>query len=104
MFCHTASRFWPYRVGEAANLTSIFFTPIYTPTHPNIIRLRPIRLDDDPLEIPLRQGILRHDPTPGHPLAYLEQNPAYGTARPFNLQAKSRRPSPGREGEEPDPS
>jgi hypothetical protein len=41
---------------EAANLTSIFFTPLLTPTHPNIIRLRPTRLDEDPREIPIRQA------------------------------------------------
>jgi hypothetical protein len=32
-------------------------TPIFTPTHPNIIRLRPTRLDEDPREIPIRQAL-----------------------------------------------
>jgi hypothetical protein len=36
------------RLLEAANLTSTFFTPIFTPTHPNIIRLRPTRPDEGP--------------------------------------------------------
>ena len=56
-------------------------TPIFTPTHPNITRLRPTRLGGDPPEIPVCQGIVRHHPTPGHPLAGLEQNPAYRTAQ-----------------------
>jgi hypothetical protein len=30
---------------KPANLTSILFTPIFTPTHPNILRLRPTPLD-----------------------------------------------------------
>jgi hypothetical protein len=36
---------------KSANLTSIFFTPIFTPTYPNITRLRPTRLDEDCPEI-----------------------------------------------------
>ena len=59
-------------------------TPIFTPTHPNFIRLRPTRLDEYHPEIPLWQGIIRHQPTPGHTLAGLEQNPAYGTALTFS--------------------
>jgi hypothetical protein len=66
---------------KSANLTSIFFTPIFTPTYPNITRLRPTRLDEDCPEIPIRQGILRHQPAPGHLIASLEQNSAYGTAQ-----------------------
>jgi hypothetical protein len=38
------------RVLEAANLTSTL-TPIFTPTHPNIIRLRPTRPDESSSEI-----------------------------------------------------
>ncbi len=45
-------------------------TPILTPTDPNITRLRPTRLDEDPPEIPVWQGILRHDWTPGHSLRH----------------------------------
>jgi hypothetical protein len=60
-------------------LTSIL-TPLLTPTDPNITRRRPTRFDEDTLEIPVWQSILRHDSTPRYPLASLEQNPAYGTA------------------------
>jgi hypothetical protein len=49
----------------------------------SIVRLRPTRFDEDPLEIVLCQGILRHEPAPGYPLASLEQNPACRTARTF---------------------
>jgi hypothetical protein len=48
-------------------------TPIFTPTDPNTGRLRPTCLDEEPREIPLCQGILRHQPVPGLPLADLEQ-------------------------------
>ena len=40
----------------------------------------PIRLDEDTLVIAVWQSILRHQPAPGHFVASLEQNPAYGTA------------------------
>jgi hypothetical protein len=40
-------------------------------------------LDEDTLEIPVWQSILRHDSTSGYPLASLEQNPAYRTALSF---------------------
>jgi len=56
-------------------------TLILTPTYPNIILLRPTHLDEDPPEIPVWQGIIRHQPTPGQLLAGLEQNPAYRTAQ-----------------------
>ena len=65
---------------EAANLTSTFDPNLY----PNPPQHRPTQadsLDEDPPEISIAQGLLRHDPAPGYPLASLEQNPAYGTAQ-----------------------
>jgi hypothetical protein len=35
---------------------------------------------------PVRQGIFRHEQAPRYSLAYLGQNPAYGTDQPFGLQ------------------
>jgi hypothetical protein len=46
----------------------------------------PTRLDEDPPEIPVWQGILRHNSTPGYAMGFLEQNPAYGTAQPFTYR------------------
>jgi hypothetical protein len=48
---------------------------------PNRPQQRPTLLDEDSPEISVGQGFLRHETAPGHPLAYLEQNPAYGTAQ-----------------------
>jgi hypothetical protein len=39
--------------------------PILTPTDPNRGPLRTTRLEEDPPEIPVWQGILRHDQAPG---------------------------------------
>jgi len=72
--------------------SSSTLTPIFTPTHPNILRLRPTRPDEELPEIPVCQGILRHHPAPGHPLASLEQNPAYGTARTLLFGIVSQNP------------
>ena len=66
--------------GLFAGMIQRSLTPIFTPTHLNITRLRPTRLDDDSPEILVWQDIIRHQPTPGGPLAALEQNPAYGKA------------------------
>src|SRR5215217_5700619 len=88
--CTPGDSVWPVMITgnipmywKSANLTSISYPTFY----PNIIRLRPTRFGYDPPEIPVCQGILRYDPTPGHPLIGLEQNPAYGTAQTHsNLQ------------------
>ena len=40
-------------------------TPIFTPTHPNIIRLKPTLLHEDLPKILVWQGILRHKSAPG---------------------------------------
>jgi len=63
---------WPVMIAgnilvywKAANLTSIF-TPIFTPTHPDITRLRPTRLHDDPAETRIPRAssdIIRHPET-----------------------------------------
>jgi hypothetical protein len=71
------------REGLFAEMIQRPLTPILTPTDPNRGPLRPTRLDEDPPEIPVWQGILRHEPASGYATASLEQNPAYGTAQPL---------------------
>src|SRR5215211_74323 len=47
----------------------VYLTSIFDPTlDPNITRRRPTRFNEDTLEIPVWQSILRHDSTPGYPL------------------------------------
>ena len=51
---------------KAANLTSVFFTPIFTPTHPNTTRLRPTRPDEISPETRVPRAssdIIRHPKT-----------------------------------------
>jgi hypothetical protein len=65
---------------EAANLTSIL-DPTFYPNAPQHHPTQTYTPGQGSPETPLPQGIIRHGPTPGHPLAGLEQNPAYGTAQ-----------------------
>ncbi len=60
--CRASHRLLPREPDrKSANLTSISYPNLY----PNIIRLRPTRIDEHRPEIPVCQGIIRRDPTPG---------------------------------------